>query len=49
MFVCCVFICTWHVCAHLSFNLVCSNCGVCVVVVYLVVYMGAYVCGEYSC
>ena len=34
----CVFICTWHVCARWSINLVCSNCGVC-----------AYVCGEYSC
>ena len=35
--VCCVFICTWHVCAHLSINLVCSNCGVC-----------TYVCCECS-
>ena len=39
--VCCVFICMWHVCAHLS-----SNCGVCVDV-YVLVYVGAYVCGEY--
>ena len=37
-----VYICTWHVCAHLSINLVCSNCGVCVCFVfYMVVYMGA--------
>ena len=43
-----MFVCVVCLYVH-GINIVCSNCGVCVVVVVVVVYMGAYVCGEYSC